>query len=80
MASAGPAADTRSEAIALGTAAEVLNQGADEREPGDRAPRTPSPWDADGDVHPVLDRFKRVRSAAALGHALCVRRLLASST
>ena len=41
-------------------AAAVPEPRQDERDHSERAPRTPSPWDADSDVHPVLERFKRV--------------------
>ncbi len=76
MAAAGPAVDTGTKDSAAGTVEQGPDRPEDEREPADRAPRTPSPWDADGDVHPVLERFKRVRRAASarLWDVLCCPR------
>lgn len=61
MAAAGPLAGSGKSGAPPDTALEATEFCPDEHDPKDRAPRTPSPWDADGDVHPVLERFKRVR-------------------
>ena len=61
MAVAGPATDGGSDGAARHTAAQALEPRPDERDLASVAPRTPSPWDADADLHPVLERFKRVR-------------------
>ena len=73
MAAAGPASVSGNAVSAPRPAEQAPDVRADEQDATERAPRTPSPWDADGDVHPVLERFKRVRPAesAAVGRVLC---------
>jgi hypothetical protein len=58
--SCAAAVDTQNAGPIPAPAAEMPDVRQDERDSGERAPRTPSPWDADSDVHPVLERFKRV--------------------